>query len=144
MITKLTDIERMIIASDHLSDDQLAKAVEAAVQEYTWYIRTRKWEIHFAIFKHRAMPEEQGQMDLANMMLDVVKVRHELLKDVRSVVRLYLSQEIVSNNTMTKMKKLQGDQQDAGRDEIEMNNKILSTKYLKQVPKAYSGPLKVH
>ena len=83
-------------------------------------------------------------MDLANMMLDVVKVRHEKLQGARSTLRLYLSQEIVSKNTMTKMKKLQGEKQDAGRDEIEMTNKILSTRYLKQVPKPYSGPLKVH
>ena len=83
-------------------------------------------------------------MDLANRMLGVVKGRHEKLQGARSTLRLYLSQEIVSKNTMTKMKKLQGEKQDAGRDEIEMTNKILSTRYLKQVPKPYSGPLKVH
>lgn len=138
-MTKLTDIELMIIASSHLDEERLDAAIANALAEVSWHIRNRKWEIHMAIYKHRVLNELQGVADLANIMLDVVKVTHPKLQKARSILRLYLSQEIVSQNTMTKMKKLQGANQDPGRDDVEVQCKILATRYLKVVPKPHGG-----
>lgn len=129
----LTDVEKMIIASSHLDDDKLQAAVDKAVADVAWHIRNRKWEIHFAIFKYRALPEEQGHADLAQMMYDVVSVRHPMLQKARSTLRLYLSQEQPSKNCITKMRKLQGEHQDEGRDEMEQQVRLLATKYRQSV-----------
>jgi len=130
---KLSDVEKMIIASSHLDDDKLQEAIDKAVADVAWHIRNRKWDIHFAIFKHRALPEEQGHADLAQLMYDVVSVRHPMLQKARSTLRLYLSQETPSKNCMTKMKRLQREHQDEGRDEMELEVKLLATKYRQSV-----------
>lgn len=126
---KLSDVEKMIIASSHLDEDALQAAIDTAVANVAWHIRNRKWEIHFAIFKHRALPEEQGHADLAQLMYDVVSVRHPALQKARSTLRLYLSQETPSKNCITKMKRLQGEHQDEGRDKTELEVKLLATRY---------------
>ena len=138
-ITKLTQVENMIIASPHLDEKKMDAVIKNAVADVAWYIRNRKWEIHMAIYKHLAIGEAQGRADLANIMLDVVKVKHPKLQKARSTLRLYLSQEMPSATTLSRMKKLQGSNQDEGRDSIEAQCPILATKYMKVVPKSSAG-----
>lgn len=128
---RLTDIENQLLASDHLSDEELDALVKSQLSSYAWYLRNLKWNTHFNVFKHRSLAEIQGMADLTTVMMDIVKVTHPKLLAARNTLRLYLSQETPSQKTMKGMKKLQGELQDAGRDEVELNNPLITASYLR-------------
>lgn len=126
---KFKDIENMILASDHLPEEELDRQIKIRVADYAWWLRTKKWNTHFAIYKHGSLPEISGMAQLAEIMKDIVAVKHPKLQDARSILRLYLSREIPSKTNMNKMKALQMDFQDPGRDEIELSSPLLCADY---------------
>lgn len=123
---KLSDIQNRIIASAHLSEDKLLEIVNKDICDAAWQLRNHKWNIHMNVYKHNVIPEDQGLNELGDMMIDVMSVNHPMLDQAQRAFRLYLSQEFVSKTTMSKMVKLQGKHQDAGRDQIELTSRLLS------------------
>jgi len=126
---RLFDIQNLIIASGHLTEEKLEAIIEERLAEFAWWCRNTKWDTHHRFIVREEDPLLNAVAIVMDILLDVNMVTHKRLINARNTIRLYMVSRTPSKNCITKMRRLQGKFQDDKRDELELVMDMASREY---------------